>query len=114
MPSTAGRLHARTFPRFLVVEPPGSRESLTVVRVVETRLDDVASRLRCVHEAAVTDIDADVRDIAAARDEPEEHQVAGAQFARRNTASSRELRGRGAWHDDAFARVDVADEAAAV
>ena len=97
-----------------VVEPARPREPVAIIRVFEARLGDVASRLGRVDEPPLARVDADVTHVAATRFEPEKHEVARPQFVIVDPVRGGELFRRRAGDVDAFPRVNVGDEPAAV
>src|SRR5690606_3529672 len=98
-------------PPLLRRKPSDGYEMLLVVGRIEPADLDVASALGCVHEAAVAQVDADVRELLLVLKEDE---VSRSGRAGRNLARRAELLLRRPRHGKTGLRERVVDEAAAV
>src|SRR2546421_11360238 len=95
------------------IESARAAEAGAPVRVVDTLDAHALTAPRRVHEVAVAEIDADVRERSVAR--VVEHEVAGLQLGALYRAAQMALRGRAARQLDApGALIDMGHEAAAI
>src|ERR1700722_3947270 len=95
-----------------VHEASGIYQMTCVVAARQIRRGNRDTPVRCVHEAAATEVDTDVID--AMRAHAEEHEVPGLKFAEGHRLRGALLLGGGARNGDAGARVHVERKSAAV
>jgi hypothetical protein len=96
------------------MQPTCAGKALAPVWIVEQRFSHPLAALRRMHEATLTDVDANVSDVPQTWDDPVEHEITRLEFTEFDTARRGELLRRGTRHGDALLRMSVEDKATAV